>query len=282
MSWRVALMGASAVSASVGLAIALFGAPGATREAGEAVPRATVSTIALEASPEGPQPSGQVGPTEETQAPPQSSPEATGDPTSGEAADTARGDETSGDIPWDVALTGSEALPNLTLDARSSLAATVGDWIVLWRGTAEGVAVSVEEAPEVTPTATRVRLRVEAPEATTRLEATIAPGGTWQVAERAGGTDAAQSEPHQISDTALLAGMAGEPVAAEVARQLAASGLEGAEGAWTTEDTVSWDGTTLRLTLWLPTSDAGVSRYEASFDTTVGLLEILPTSGEAA
>ena len=81
-----------------------------------------------------------------------------------------------------------------------------------------------------------------------------------------------------VANAALLAQVTDGAVAAEVQRQLLASGLPGAESAWTTAASVAHEGAVWRLALWLPTGEAGTSRYDAAFDASVGLLELSPAA----
>ena len=90
------------------------------------------------------------------------------------------------------------------------------------------------------------------------------------------GLAADPSSPIPIADAARLATATGEPVASAVSTQLAASGLEGAEAAWTCAEAVAKDGQVTRLTIWLPREGADAVAYEAAYDTSVGVLELTP------
>lgn len=367
--WRVALVGTATLAASVGLALALFaGTPTDATGTDD-----TYDGYVYE-----------YRPTDYETGPQEASDGLTG--TRDKAADaesTAQDDDAGGrgdeNLAWLGGADDSRLLHSLTPEAAAALHDAVSAWVEE-AGTAEGgsedaskdasLNATLVEA-EATPEATRVRLRVAAEGAARTLEATLAPGGTWQLAEVADaetetdtkdganvGTDVgtgaaapvdspASAEPvapevptapvtpaaptapadpvatvatatpattpapvapaaptapvdpapapsatpapttpatpatMPIADTALLSQVTGEAVATGLKAQLAASGLPGASLAWTTSESVHTEGSRCRLTLWLPTGTGAATRYEATFDAGVGLLEIEPaTDGE--
>ena len=280
--WRVALACAAGVAASVGLAVALFGR---TPEATRPPQTAQDAVYAVEPDPgeptlqEGTQESIQESPQEETQVPTEA-PEAPeiaavpAGPTDAPAAPAeAAGVPQDATDAWLAATAGTELLGGLTRESVAALAAAVSAWQQASLG-AEGVALTVLEAPEVTPAATYVRLRAEAPGHVTWAEASIAPGGAWEVREAPEGLRADPTSPIKVSDTGRLSEVCGETVASEVSRILTASGIEGIEGAWTCERDVTRDGDVVRLTVVVPTSDGQTSSYLVGYDAVTGLLEI--------
>ena len=168
-----------------------------------------------------------------------------------------------------------ELLGSLTTPSRAELAQALDDWLLAEHGTAEAT-LTVLAPPEASATDTRVPVRVEAAGATTWAEATIEPGGAWRVEARPEGLEQDPLSPIPLANAALLAQVTGEPVASEVSRQLLASGLEGAQAAWTCAAGVERDGQVTTMAVWLPREGADAERWRATYDTGFGVLELVP------
>ena len=277
VAWRVALAAGGALSASVALAVALFGRMPAPAGPTGAYGKADAATFEFHPAPR------------DSADPAAQAPEATGDAQEGDAGQPTTGPvpEATPDAPSEAApvaddawLTvtegtqGREAWDCLTPEARSSLRAAVLAWA---DSNMPGAAVSsvALESGRVDGASTSLVLLVEADGRTATVDASIAPGATWQV------TEAALDGRVAIADVAGLAGTMGEDVASEVSRQLMASGIEGAAGAYTTLGSIVVEGPVTRLAIWADTGSGGTIRYDAAFDAGVGLLELTP-AGEGA
>ena len=338
--WRVALAGALVVVASTGLSLALFaGVPTDATEPQEAYGGYVFDYVPTE-HPKSPQEASQ-GLTD--------TPEAAGDAESATTTETATPDERHGDaLAWLEGAGDSPLLRSLTTDAAGALHASVNAWATSAGAPEDApVAATLEEA-EATPEGMRVRLSVDVGVGGTArtLDATLVPGGTWQLAELAAPVDqdledsptptdpatpvapatpaapeaaapvdptgvpaapvatptpaptatpvpVSVTEPEPapapepaalpatvaVADAALLSQVVGESVATGLQAQLLATGLPGAERAWTAPASVRVEGGVCRLTLWLPAGAGEPDRFEATFDAGVGLLEIWPATG---
>lgn len=112
------------------------------------------------------------------------------------------------------------------------------------------------------------------------LEATLPNSGAWQVSERPEGFGPMAGDHVAASDGAALAQLMDPAVAPEVARQLLASGIEGAGKAWTTPESVTAEGGVTRMTIWFPRE--GAEAWDAAYDESFGMLEIRPSEQAGA
>lgn len=112
----------------------------------------------------------------------------------------------------------------------------------------------------------------------TWLEATLPSTGAWQVTERPEGFGPAPGDHVAATDGAALAQVMDPAVASEVARQLQASGIEGAGASWTTPESVTVADGVTRMTIWFPREGGEAEAWDAAFDEAFGMLEIRPSA----
>lgn len=127
-----------------------------------------------------------------------------------------------------------------------------------------------------------VRLRVAHAGGDDWLEATLPSVGTWQVSERPEGFGPTADDRVAASDGEALAQVMDPAVASEVARQLLASGIEGADAAWTTPGSVSVEDGMTRMTIWFPREGGDPEAWDAAYEESFGMLEIRPSAQEDA
>ena len=282
VGWRVALAITTAIAVPVWVSVALLGPKAAqtTTEATElswpiaaTAPEVTLGTAEVNTEAGGD--TGDAG-----QAPAEGADATQTDPAAQPAGGTeAVTQDTSELDAWLASTAGSDQLLSLTTESRGALRCALAQWQQDRFGDATST-LTILQPPEVTPERTVVRLRVERQDLRTWAEASIAPGGTWSVAEVPEGLEADPASPIPLANATLLAQVTGEPVASAVSAQVAASGLPGATSAWTHAQDVSREGQVTRLTVWMPVSETEVAEYRCAYDTSVGVIEIMPAALE--
>lgn len=190
-------------------------------------------------------------------------------PTSGKAQD-------EGLDGWLAGIEGSESLAPIGEDGLAGLRDAIESWSATsWEGPA---ALSVSKVSEPEGGTVAVCLHVAGEGGETWLEAVLARDDTWRVTEHPGGLPPDEGQRIVVSDEAALGEAVGPAVAAQVARQLLSSGIEGSAEAWTTPETIRAEAGVTRLTIWFPRGEDEPEEWNAAYDESFGMLEIRPAA----
>lgn len=180
---------------------------------------------------------------------------------------------------WLDATEGSDLLSDLSDEEKRAImeaAASFSD---------EGSIASIPAAPHRENGVLTAYLRIETEGKALYLTLKHEGNAPWEVNELREVIPSVNDQdmtPMPISDPDALAQIMPADVAKEVSRQFLASGIDGANEAWTTTKGTSTEGDVTRFQIRVPGRDGSeVTTFDASYDKAFGMLELYPVSAEA-